>query len=55
MTGRAIMYLGRTPLHYSAENRHVAVVKYLEDHGADVNIGDRNGDYRVLIFLFILY
>ena len=33
-----ILYLGRTPLHYSAENGHVDVVKYLVDHGADMNI-----------------
>ena len=41
------MYLGMTPLHYSADNGHVAVVKYLVDHGADVNIKDGGGEYRV--------
>ena len=44
-----ILYLGRTPLHWSAENGHVAVVKYLVDHGADVNIQDEDGEYRVFI------
>ena len=50
-----ILYLGETPLHYSAHNGHVAEVKYLVDHGAHVDIKGRNGEYRVLIFLFILY
>ena len=40
------MYLGMTPLHYSAQNGHVAVVKHLVDHGADVNICSY-GEYRV--------
>ena len=42
-----ILYLGMTPLHYSARNGHVAVVKYLVDHGANVNIQDDEGEYRV--------
>ena len=42
-----ILYLGWTPLHYSAQYGHVAVVKYLVDHGADVNIKNINGEYRV--------
>ena len=41
-----ILYLGNTPLHFSAENGHVAVVKYLVDHGADVNILDSEGEYK---------
>ena len=41
------MYLGRTPLHYSAWNGHVTEAKYLIDHGADVNIKDSYGEYRV--------
>ena len=44
---RTILYLGNTPLHYSADNGHVAVVKYLVDHGAHVNIKDKLGEYRV--------
>ena len=42
-----VLYLGRTPLHWSVENGHVAVVRYLVDHGAEVNILDTNGEYRV--------
>ena len=42
-----ILYLGWTPLHYSAKNGHVAVIKYLVDHGAHVNIKDEDGEYRV--------
>ena len=42
-----ILYLERTPLLWSARNGHVAVVKYLIDHGADVNIRDEDGEYRV--------
>ena len=40
----AIMYLGCTPLHYSAENGHLPVVKYLVDHGADINIKVEDGE-----------
>ena len=40
-----ILYLGRTPLHRSAYG-HVAVAKYLVDHGAHVNIKDSPGEYR---------
>ena len=36
-----------TPLHWSAVYGHVAIVKYLVDHGAHVNIQTRNGEYRV--------
>ena len=42
-----ILYLGRTPLHCSAELGHFAVVKYMVDHGAHVNIKDGGGEYRV--------
>ena len=42
-----ILHLGMTPLHYSAEYGHVAVVKYLVGTASDVNIKDRNGEYRV--------
>ena len=42
-----ILYLGMTPLHYSAKNGHVAVVKYLVDHGAHFNTKDGGGEYRV--------
>ena len=42
-----ILYLGMTPLHYSALNGHVTVVKYLVDHGADINVQTINGEYRV--------
>ena len=42
-----ILYLGETPLHCSAEYGHVAVVKYLIDHGSDINIEDEDGEYRV--------
>ena len=42
-----ILYLGRTPLHYSADMGHVTIVKYLVDHGANVNILDKDGEYRV--------
>ena len=42
-----ILYLGLTPLHHSALHGHIAVVKYLVDHGADVNIKDSWGEYRV--------
>ena len=42
-----ILYLENTPLHYSAQYGHVAVVKYLVDHGADVNIKKGDGEYRV--------
>ena len=42
-----ILYLGETPLHCSARYGHVAVIKYLVDHGAVVNIKDRwSGEYR---------
>ena len=40
------LYLGWTPLHYSAQYGHVAVVKYLVDHDAHVNIKDEWGEYR---------
>ena len=42
----AILYLGLTPLFSSAERGHVDVVKYLVDHGADVNIKVSYGEYR---------
>ena len=42
-----ILYSGMTPLHWSVHKGHVAIVKYLVDHGADVNIKGRNGEYRV--------
>jgi ankyrin repeat protein len=29
--------IGKTPLHYAVEQEHVAVVRYLLDHGANVN------------------
>ena len=48
-------YKGRTLLHWSAENGHVAVVKYLVDNGADVDIGDVLGEYRVYKSLYIAY
>ena len=41
------LYLGWTPQHLSAQNGHVAVVKYLVDRGAEVNIKDGLGEYRV--------
>ena len=42
-----ILYLGMTALHYSAANGHVAIVKYLADHGAHVNSQDNGGENRV--------
>ena len=42
-----ILYLGSTPLHWSAGYGHVDVVKYFVDHGADLNMKDINGEYRV--------
>ena len=42
-----VLYSGWTPLYYSAEYGNVDVVKYLVDHGAEVNILDTNGEYRV--------
>ena len=41
-----ILYLGWTPLYISAVKGHVAVVKYLVDHGADVNIQDHMSECR---------
>ena len=35
-----------TPLHYSADSGHNAVVKHLVDHGAAVDILDKQGEYR---------
>ena len=40
----AILYLGRTPLHWSAQNGHVDVLGYLLDHRADINIQDNEGE-----------
>ena len=42
-----ILYLGWSPLHCSAENGHVAIIKYLVDHDAEVNIQAEDGEYRV--------
>ena len=42
-----ILYSGMTPLHWSVHKGHVAVVKYLIDRGAHVNIKDQMGEFRV--------
>ena len=42
-----ILYLGGTPLHWSVVYGHVDVIKYLVDHGADVNDKDEDGEYGV--------
>ena len=42
-----ILYLGSTPLHWSAGYGHVDVVKYFVDHGAHVNSQNNRGENRV--------
>ena len=44
---KTILCLGRTTLHWSAEFGHIDVVKYLVDHGADINIRIENGEYTL--------
>ena len=36
----AVDQYGRSPLHWAARNDHWLAVKWLIDHGADVNIPD---------------
>ena len=42
-----ILYLGKTPLHYSAGNGHIDIFEYLLDHGADINIQDYQGEIYI--------
>ena len=34
---------GFTPLYIACYNRHIEVVKYLEEHGADINKEENEG------------
>ena len=44
--------LGRTPLHRAVENGKVAVVEYLVQNGADINIVDH---WIHIVFLIELH
>ena len=48
------IYLGQTKLFFAADSRRTDVVRFLLDHGADVNTKDTNGKLHTFISVYII-